>query len=124
MNDRQLICNSSNGEIPLLSSAIHSSELRKVLLMLASQRIESFVSGWFWTTSDTNQYHNEAPTKRGAQPSAVEWLILAWVSGKLLYANVPCTMSYLYLVRIDMERGETTVGHWFARVCQRYVECH
>lgn len=49
--------------------------------MLASQRIESVVGGMFWGT--TQVYQEEAPTKRGATPSAVEWLILAWVSGML-----------------------------------------
>lgn len=67
-----------------------------VLLMLASQRIESVVSDWF--LDETPIDDNEAPTKRGATPSAVEWLILAWVSGKLFYVNAPCTMSYFFLV--------------------------
>lgn len=51
--------------------------------MLASQRIESVVSGWFSGATQVVQ-ELEAPTKRGATPSAVEWLILAWVSGKLI----------------------------------------
>lgn len=55
--------------------------------MLASQRIESVVGGWFW--ANETELQEEAPTKRGATPTAVEWLILAWVSGKLLYINVP-----------------------------------
>lgn len=50
--------------------------------MLASQRIESVVGGWF--SGATQIVQLEAPTKRGATPSAVEWLILAWVSGKLI----------------------------------------
>lgn len=61
--------------------------------MLASQRIESVVSGWLFVEPEHND-ENDAPTKRGATPSAVEWLILAWVSGKLVYVNAPCTMSY------------------------------
>lgn len=84
-----------------------------VLLMLASQRIESVVGGWFWG-EETEMYQVEAPTKRGVTPSAVEWLILAWVSGKLLYVNVPCTISYFVFDRLNLERGETTVGHWIA----------
>lgn len=62
-----------------------------VLLMLASQRIESVVGNWFWG-ADANAAQNqsaieiEVPTtmnqKRGATPSAIEWMILAWVSGK------------------------------------------
>lgn len=69
--------------------------------MLASQRIESVVSGWF--SGATQVVQLEAPTKRGATPSAVEWLILAWVSGKLiivlgflnLYVFMPETEQYL-----------------------------
>lgn len=66
--------------------------LGTVLLMLASQRIESVVGEWFWA-EPTEIYQVETPTKRGATPTAIEWLILAWVSGKLLYVNVPCTIS-------------------------------
>lgn len=78
--------------------------------MLASQRIESVVGGWFW--GETEVYQVEAPTKRGAKPSAVEWLILAWVSGKLFFVNVPYTISYFFLNRSHMERSETALGHW------------
>lgn len=62
--------------------------------MLASQRIE-----WFWIDSTAVQ-ETQTPTKRGATPSAVEWLILAWVSGKFLYVNVPCTMSYFFKTQV------------------------
>lgn len=73
-----------------------------VLLMLASQRIESVVSGWF--SGATQVVQLEAPTKRGATPSAVEWLILAWVSGKLiivlgrlnLYIFMPHRLNNVY----------------------------
>lgn len=63
-----------------------------VLLMLASQRIESVVSFWFWTNDvslspASETYDTEAPTKRGATPSAIEWMILAWVSGKCRWAS-------------------------------------
>lgn len=55
---------------------------KTVLLMLASQRIESVVGNWLWNT-DANENKSspefEAPTKRGATPSAIEWMILAWV---------------------------------------------
>lgn len=56
--------------------------------MLASQRIESVVGGWFW--GEAQVYEDDAPTKRGATPSAVEWLILAWVSGM-------CFFFYIFL---------------------------
>lgn len=55
--------------------------------MLASQRIESVVGNWLWATDDQNAYDSEVPTKRGATPTAIEWMILAWVSGKLFYVN-------------------------------------
>ncbi|KAH8392235.1 hypothetical protein KR215_003683 [Drosophila sulfurigaster] len=63
------------------------------LLMLASQRIESFIGSWFWSdTSTLNQLNNptdelQLPTKRGAKPTFIEWLILAWVSG-LIWSEV------------------------------------
>lgn len=52
--------------------------------MLASQRIETFIGGWFWSDSKNNMVHQveELPTKRGAKPTFIEWLILAWVSGE------------------------------------------
>ncbi|XP_017840256.2 transient receptor potential-gamma protein [Drosophila busckii] len=60
------------------------------LLMLASQRIETFIGSWFW--SDDSYSLSEAeelqlPTKRGAKPTFIEWLILAWVSG-LIWSEV------------------------------------
>lgn len=44
--------------------------------MLASQRIESVMdfSGEF--------SNDELPTKRGAAPTLIEWMILSWVSGE------------------------------------------
>lgn len=51
--------------------------------MLASQRIETFIGGWFWSGSDSRVHEvEELPTKRGAKPTFIEWLILSWVSGK------------------------------------------
>ncbi|XP_030384079.1 transient receptor potential-gamma protein isoform X1 [Scaptodrosophila lebanonensis] len=62
------------------------------LLMLASQRIETFIGGWFMAaepTPTTSKYSQveEVPTKRGAKPTFIEWLILAWVSG-LIWSEV------------------------------------
>ncbi|XP_068150647.1 transient receptor potential-gamma protein [Drosophila tropicalis] len=69
------------------------------LLMLASQRIESFIGGWFFTDdisinnpstaniNPLNKVEEEVPTKRGAKPTFIEWLILAWVSG-LIWSEV------------------------------------
>ncbi|XP_053958534.1 transient receptor potential-gamma protein isoform X3 [Anastrepha ludens] len=58
------------------------------LLMLASQRIETFIGGWFWSdTKNIITQVEEVPTKRGAKPTFIEWLILAWVSG-LIWSEV------------------------------------
>ncbi|XP_062705319.1 transient receptor potential-gamma protein [Aedes albopictus] len=54
------------------------------LLMLASQRIETVIGG-VWGAEMSS--HDEVPTKRGASPTLVEWLILAWVSG-LIWSEV------------------------------------
>ncbi|XP_055550789.1 transient receptor potential-gamma protein isoform X1 [Wyeomyia smithii] len=54
------------------------------LLMLASQRIETVIGGVWGAELST---HDEVPTKRGASPTLVEWLILAWVSG-LIWSEV------------------------------------
>lgn len=43
------------------------------MLILASQRIETLFF---------EEEPEDFPTKRGAKPSLVEWIILAWVSGK------------------------------------------
>ncbi|XP_071056716.1 transient receptor potential-gamma protein isoform X2 [Onthophagus taurus] len=49
------------------------------LLILASQRIESL----FFNEAVTDP----VPTKRGAKPSLIEWIILAWVSG-LIWSEI------------------------------------
>lgn len=50
--------------------------------MLASQRIETVMGGWIFPVTDISVADQEVPTKRGAVPTAIEWLILAWVGGK------------------------------------------
>uniref|UniRef100_A0A6M2E2A8 Putative transient receptor potential channel n=1 Tax=Xenopsylla cheopis TaxID=163159 RepID=A0A6M2E2A8_XENCH len=57
------------------------------MLILASQRIESVVGGWFSFSSAPEPVDDEVQTKRGAAPSIVEWFILAWVSG-LIWSEV------------------------------------
>lgn len=51
--------------------------------MLASQRIESVVGDWLWPAERNvgpNQSTDDSEvTKRGAKPTAIEWMILAWV---------------------------------------------
>lgn len=95
-----------------------------VLLMLASQRIESVVSGWF--SGATQVVQLEAPTKRGATPTAVEWLILAWVSGKLnivlgflnLYVSMPYTFTHkIYSI-------QTFILHLCLSYIYTNVSCH
>jgi transient receptor potential cation channel subfamily C len=55
-----------------------------VLLILASQRIESVIGDWFG--DEDQRQHPPGPidvsTKRGAPPSIVECFILAWVCGQ------------------------------------------
>lgn len=48
-----------------------------VLLMLASQRIESVMD-----FSGESSFDDDVPTKRGAAPTLIEMFILSWVSGK------------------------------------------
>lgn len=50
-----------------------------VLLMLASQRIESVMD-----FSGESSFDDDLPTKRGAAPTLIELFILSWVSGKSL----------------------------------------
>ncbi|CAN8012506.1 unnamed protein product, partial [Ixodes pacificus] len=52
-----------------------------VLLILASQRIETVVVEWFGTDEMKMKVRSDITTKRGASPSIVEWMILAWVIG-------------------------------------------
>lgn len=51
--------------------------------MLASQRIETVMGGWFWGSEPVVE-EIEVPTKRGATPTVIEWLILSWVSGECI----------------------------------------
>ncbi|XP_037087479.1 LOW QUALITY PROTEIN: transient receptor potential-gamma protein-like [Pollicipes pollicipes] len=75
---------------PFIKFICHSASYLTflVLLILASQRIETVVLDWFgmahvargWIATDVT-------TKRGAPPSLVEWLILAWVAG-LIWSEI------------------------------------
>lgn len=71
----------------------HSVNLKKVslfllpvLLMLASQRIETVMD---FSGTEKATIGDELPTKRGAAPTLIEWTILSWVSGEywLLVVN-------------------------------------
>lgn len=53
------------------------------LLILASQRIETVIVDWFGATPTLKKWvATDVTTRRGAPPSLVEWLILAWVFGE------------------------------------------
>ncbi|XP_011266803.1 transient receptor potential-gamma protein [Camponotus floridanus] len=53
------------------------------MLILASQRIENVIDSWM----GHDVVEEPARTKRGAPPTVVEWIILAWVSG-LIWSEV------------------------------------
>lgn len=62
-----------------------------VMLILASQRIETL----FFNVD----YPVDYPSKRGAKPSLVEWLILAWVSGKYEIITFLKHKEFLFTLR-------------------------
>ncbi|KAF7988358.1 hypothetical protein HCN44_000931 [Aphidius gifuensis] len=70
---------------PFIKFICHSASYFTFLFMLilASQRIESVIG--LWTGQDIDSH--DPPSKRGAAPTLVEWLILAWVSG-LIWSEV------------------------------------
>ncbi|KAK2704154.1 transient receptor potential-gamma protein-like isoform X2 [Artemia franciscana] len=51
------------------------------LLILASQRIESTMAAWFGAEGFAKYLSDDTATKRGANPTFVEWLVLSWVMG-------------------------------------------
>ncbi|KAF8781674.1 Transient receptor potential-gamma protein like [Argiope bruennichi] len=57
------------------------------LLILASQRIETVLVDWFGTDEMKKKIKSNVTTKRGAPPSVVEWMILAWVMG-LIWSEI------------------------------------
>ncbi|XP_022246931.1 transient receptor potential-gamma protein-like, partial [Limulus polyphemus] len=54
------------------------------LLILASQRVESVMIGWLGTKP---KQKNAMVTKRGASPTIIEWMVLAWVAG-LIWSEI------------------------------------
>ncbi|XP_051166224.1 transient receptor potential-gamma protein isoform X11 [Leptopilina boulardi] len=73
---------------PFIKFICHSASYFTFLFMLilASQRIESVIGNWMGNVFPSEE-HDPTPTKRGAAPTIVEWLILAWVSG-LIWSEV------------------------------------
>ncbi|KAM3958144.1 transient receptor potential-gamma protein [Aphomia sociella] len=71
---------------PFIKFLCHSASyfMFLFLLILASQRIETAAGGLLWGPSPGVQ---QPMSRRGAPPSLVEWLILAWVSG-LIWSEV------------------------------------
>lgn len=57
-----------------------------VLLILASQRIESILGG-LWDNKDLNDKLRDIPIKRGELPTIIEWIIVVWVIG-LIWSEV------------------------------------
>ncbi|XP_060800629.1 transient receptor potential-gamma protein isoform X2 [Amyelois transitella] len=70
---------------PFIKFLCHSASyfMFLFLLILASQRIETAAGGLLWGAAP----HGQPMSRRGAPPSLVEWLILAWVSG-LIWSEV------------------------------------
>ncbi|KAF4523848.1 hypothetical protein B566_EDAN012549 [Ephemera danica] len=68
---------------PFIKFICHSASYFTFLFMLilASQRIESVIGDWL------PEPQADEPTKRGALPSIVEWVILAWVCG-LIWSEI------------------------------------
>ncbi|XP_076318775.1 transient receptor potential-gamma protein-like isoform X2 [Tachypleus tridentatus] len=69
---------------PFIKFICHSSSYVTFLflLILASQRVDSVLIGWF-----EMKEMNDMVTKRGAPPSIIEWMILAWVAG-LIWSEI------------------------------------
>lgn len=57
-----------------------------VLLILASQRIETLVGG-MWDPTTNGDRPQDIPIKRGESPTIIEWIIVVWVMG-LIWSEV------------------------------------
>ncbi|XP_076367318.1 transient receptor potential-gamma protein-like [Tachypleus tridentatus] len=57
------------------------------LLILASQRVDNVLITWFGTKKMKHGLVNDTITKRGAPPTIIEWMILAWVAG-LIWSEI------------------------------------
>ncbi|KAK3868589.1 hypothetical protein Pcinc_026035, partial [Petrolisthes cinctipes] len=75
---------------PFIKFICHSASYLTFLclLILASQRIETVIVDWFGPTPTLKKWvATDVTTRRGAPPSLVEWLILAWVFG-LIWSEI------------------------------------
>ncbi|ROT80807.1 hypothetical protein C7M84_000444, partial [Penaeus vannamei] len=75
---------------PFIKFICHSASYLTflTLLILASQRIETVIVDWFGATPTLKKWvATDVTTRRGAPPSLVEWLILAWVFG-LIWSEI------------------------------------
>ena len=72
------------------------------LLILASQRIEAVVSNWLEAHPFLKNFvATNVTTRRGAPPSLVEWLILAWVFGRCcIYLRSSFSHSTYFVQRV------------------------
>ncbi len=70
---------------------------KTVLLILASQRIETVLNSWFGRTpGNFGWISDDVTTKRGAPPTMIEWLILAWVFGTKSAFYLPLLLLSIY----------------------------
>lgn len=84
--------------------------------MLASQRIESVVGNWF-SSEKTNEstYDSELPVKRGATPSAIEWMILAWVKSAFYFHIYGCCL--VFVVKWKFTLNNCHISYYFC-ICR------
>ena len=74
-----------------------------VLLILASQRIETVFAEWLDSDFLEQYFSEDVTTKRGSMPSLVEWAILAWVAGKtplISYSIYHCIKLYFNVISV------------------------
>lgn len=79
-----------HGEIKLIVTSV------AVMLILASQRIESVLGDLFGMASVEESIASDVTTKRGALPSIIEWFILSWVAGGFRV----CFLITVFLLRV------------------------
>ena len=82
---------------------------KSVLLILASQRIETVLNSWFGRTpGNFGWISDDVTTKRGAPPTMIEWLILAWVFGTKSSSYLLFLLLSIIHTKCVEPRGATT----------------